>query len=81
MMFAGVAPERILQGLGKIHVGKPLVSKSRRELIASLRPNYLKHLRADNGDLPESYSRRAEDLPGQIQMNIETGAPSLRVLP
>lgn len=54
MMFAGVAPERILQGLGKIHVGKPLVTKSRRELIASLRPNYLKHLRADNGDLPEN---------------------------
>ena len=81
MMFAGVAPEKLLQGLGKIHVGKPLVSKSRRELIASLRPNYLKHLRADNGDLPESYSRRAEDLPGQIQMNVETGARSLRVLP
>ncbi len=81
MMFAGLAPERILQGLGKIHVGKPLVSKSRRELISSLRPNYLKHLRADNGDLPESYSRLAEDLPGQIQMNIETGARSLRVLP
>ena len=46
MMFAGLAPERILQGLGKIHVGKPLVSKNRRVLIASLRPNYLKHLRA-----------------------------------
>jgi len=37
MMFAGVAPERILQDMGKIHVGKPLVTRSRRELIASLR--------------------------------------------
>ncbi len=54
MMFAGVAPERVLQRMGKIYVGKPLVTKSRRELIASLRPNYLKHLRADNGDLPEN---------------------------
>src|SRR5580765_1880290 len=31
MMFAGLAPERILQSVGKIHVGEPLPSKSRRE--------------------------------------------------
>ena len=55
MMFAGVAPETILQRMGKIHVGKPLVTRNRRELIASLRPNYLKHLRGDNGDLPERW--------------------------
>jgi hypothetical protein len=81
MMFAGVAPERILQGLGKIHVGKPLVSKSRRELIASLRPNYLKHLRADNGDLPESAGYSAESLPSQGQKHFVAGAGSLNVLP
>jgi hypothetical protein len=45
MMFAGVAPESILQGLGKIQVGKSIAAKGRRELIASLRPNYLRHLR------------------------------------
>jgi hypothetical protein len=39
--------------MGQIYLGKPLVTKSRRELIASLRPHYRKHLRADNGDLPE----------------------------
>jgi radical SAM superfamily enzyme YgiQ (UPF0313 family) len=65
MMFAGVAPERILRSIGKIHVGKPLVRKSRRELIASLRPNFVKHLRADNGDLPESSDRSAEGRPNQ----------------
>ncbi len=81
MMFAGVAPERILQGIGKIHVGKPLVPKSRRELIASLRPNYLKHLRADNGDLPERSSRHAESLPGPSQMNFVPRARSLKVIP
>jgi hypothetical protein len=81
MMFAGVAPERILQGLGKIHVGKPLVSKSRRELIASLRPNYLKHLRADNGDLPENSGYCADSLPGQRQKHFVVGAGSLKVLP
>jgi radical SAM superfamily enzyme YgiQ (UPF0313 family) len=79
MMFAGLAPERILQGMGKIHVGKPVVSKSRRELIASLRRNYLKHLRADNGDLPESSDGSAEGH-DQSRVNFEAEARTLRVL-
>jgi len=81
MMFAGVAPERILQGMGKIHVGEPLVTKSRRELIASLPSNYLQHLRTDNGDLPKRASRSAEDPSGQSQMNVVPSPQSLRVLP
>jgi Radical SAM superfamily len=80
MMFAGLVPERILQGMGKIHVGKPVVSKSRRELIASLRRNYLKHLRADNGDLPESSDRSEEGHPDQSRLNSESEARTLRVL-
>jgi hypothetical protein len=80
MMFAGLVPERILQGMGKIHVGKPVVSKSRRELIASLRRNYLKHMRADNGDLPESSDRSEEGHPDQSRLNSEAEARTLRVL-
>jgi radical SAM superfamily enzyme YgiQ (UPF0313 family) len=80
MMFAGVVPERVLEGIGKIYVGKPLVTKGRRELIASLRPNYLKHLRADNGDLPEEFSRCGEDLLDQIQMDLAPGGRGLKVL-
>ena len=80
MMFAGLVPERILQGMGKIHAGKPVVSKSRRELIASLRRNYLKHLRADNGDLPESSDRSEEGHPDQSRLNSESEARTLRVL-
>jgi hypothetical protein len=80
MMFAGVTPERILQRLGKIHVGKPLVTKSRQELIASLRPNYLQHLRADNGDLPNRSNHSAGDFPGQSQTNVAPSPRSLRVL-
>jgi radical SAM superfamily enzyme YgiQ (UPF0313 family) len=80
MMFAGLVPERILQGMGKIHAGKPVVSKSRRELIASLRRNYLKHLRADNGDLPESSDRSAEGHPDQSRLNFEAETRTLRVL-
>lgn len=80
MMFAGVAPERILRSIGKIHVGKPLAPKSRRELIASLRPNFLKHLRADNGDLPESSDRSAEGRPDQSHLKFEAEVPTLKVL-
>jgi radical SAM superfamily enzyme YgiQ (UPF0313 family) len=80
MMFAGVAPERVLERTGKIYVGKPLVTKGRRELIASLRPNYLKHLRADNGDLPKEFRRRGKDLLDQSQMDLVPGGRSLKVL-
>jgi hypothetical protein len=80
-MFAGVAPERILRRMGKIHVGKPLALKSRRELIASLRPNFLKYLRADNGDLPESFDRSAAGRTDQSQLKLEAEVPTLRVLP
>jgi radical SAM superfamily enzyme YgiQ (UPF0313 family) len=67
-MFSGVLPEDLLERLGKIYIGKPLKTKSRKELIAGLRPNYWQYLRADNGDLPEGYTpppmaeRKAEAL-------------------
>lgn len=80
MMFAGLAPEKILQRMGKIYVGKPLATKSRRELVASLRPNHLKHMRADNGDLPERFGPDADDLPRRNQVQLVPDAPSLRVV-
>ena len=80
MMFAGVAPEKVLQSVGRIHVGKPLSSKSRRELIASLRPNYLKHLRADNGDLPEGISGSVEGHPVRGELDLEKATQTLKVL-
>jgi hypothetical protein len=51
--FAGALPERLMVRLGKIYPGKPLEIKTRKELIAGVRPNYWKYFRADNGDLPE----------------------------
>jgi len=47
--------EKMMSRLGKIYVGKPIKVKSRKELIAGLKPHYLQYLRADNGDLPEGY--------------------------
>jgi hypothetical protein len=54
-MFSGMISEETLGRLGKIYLGKPLKSKTRKELIASVRPNYWPYFRADNGDLPGDY--------------------------
>jgi radical SAM superfamily enzyme YgiQ (UPF0313 family) len=54
-MFSGSISESRLAKMGKIYLGKPLKTKSRKELIAGLRPNYWQYLRADNGDLPDGY--------------------------
>jgi hypothetical protein len=39
--------------MGKIYMGKPLKTKTRKELLATLKPKMRQHLRADNGDLPD----------------------------
>jgi len=59
--------------LGKIYTGKPIKVKSRKELIAGLKPHYLQYLREDNGDLPEGYVRRE-------QPSVQKAALALPVL-
>ncbi len=53
-LFAGALPERLMARLGKIYMGRPMTVKSRKELIALIRPGWWKHLRADAGDIPEA---------------------------
>jgi len=53
LMFAGAFPEGIMHRMGKLYPGRPLKLKSRKELLASIRPQHWKYLRPDNGDLPE----------------------------
>ncbi|HET6893441.1 MAG TPA: radical SAM protein [Pyrinomonadaceae bacterium] len=55
-MFSGALSEKRLNRMGKIYMGKPLKVKTRKELIATLRPHDLQFLRADNGDLPDGYT-------------------------
>lgn len=55
LMFSGVLSEKRLEKMGKIYMGKPIEVKTRKELIATLKPKQLQFLRADNGDLPESF--------------------------
>ncbi|MEW5974674.1 MAG: radical SAM protein [Acidobacteriota bacterium] len=54
-MFSGAIPESLLERMGKIYIGKPMKTKSRKELLASLRTHYWQYLRADNGDLPDGF--------------------------
>jgi hypothetical protein len=55
LMFASAMSEKMMGRLGKIYTGQPIKVKSRKELIAGLKPHYLQYLRDDNGDLPEGY--------------------------
>jgi hypothetical protein len=53
LMFSSALPERLMGAMGKIHVGAPLTVKTRKELLATIKPHQWRYLRADNGDLPE----------------------------
>ena len=53
LMFASALPESMMARMGKIHPGRPLTIKSRKELLATLKPAHRRYLRADTADLPE----------------------------
>lgn len=55
LMFSSVMSEKMMGRLGKIYTGKPIEVKSRKELIAGLKPHLWQYFREDNGDLPEGY--------------------------
>jgi radical SAM superfamily enzyme YgiQ (UPF0313 family) len=65
LLFSGVIPEKLMARLGKIYVGKPLEVKSRKELLATIRPQLWKYLRPDTGDTPvhDSTSENADISP------------------
>ncbi|HEX8137590.1 MAG TPA: radical SAM protein [Pyrinomonadaceae bacterium] len=75
-MFSGAISEKSLHRLGKIYMGKPLKTKNRKELIATLKPSQWQYLRADNGDLPDGYvppesrSRPPHPLPVVSSLNL-----------
>ncbi len=55
-MFASALPEKLMAKMGKIYVGKPMKTKSRRELLETIRPNQRQFLREDCGDLPAGWT-------------------------
>jgi hypothetical protein len=56
MLFSGAFSEERLGRMGKIYVGRPFKGKTRRQLLASVRPNFWQYLRPDNGDMPEAFA-------------------------
>jgi len=54
-MFASALPEETMASMGKIYLGKRLKTKTRKELIATIRPNQWQYLREDCGDLPDGW--------------------------
>jgi hypothetical protein len=61
-MFSGLLSEKRLEKMGKIYIGKPLKTLTRRELIETVNPKMRRHFRQDCGDLPEdSTSAQAAD--------------------
>ncbi len=54
-MFASALPEELMARMGKIYLGKPLKTKSRKELLELIKPNQQQYLREDCGDLPSGW--------------------------
>ena len=52
-MFASAVPESVIDQLNKIYLGRPMSIKSRKELLATIRPNQRVFLQSDTGDMPE----------------------------
>jgi radical SAM superfamily enzyme YgiQ (UPF0313 family) len=53
VMFSSLLPETLLARMSKIYRGKPLKTKSREELIASLKPQHRRFIREDTCSTPE----------------------------
>jgi radical SAM superfamily enzyme YgiQ (UPF0313 family) len=62
-LFAGVLPESWLLRIGRLHRPRPLPIRTRAELLATIRPNHRKFLRADTGDLPGDTDAATESSP------------------
>ena len=66
LMFAGVAPERILRHFGKLHAGRPLTIRSRKELLTTIKPHQWRYLRPDTGDLPDGFTAPPPERGGKV---------------
>jgi len=54
-MFASALPESLMAKMGKIYLGKPLHVKTRKELLATIKPSMRQYLRPDTGDMPDDF--------------------------
>lgn len=75
MLFASALPERLMAKMGKIYRGQPLPIKSRKELLATIKPQHWKYLRADTGEMPDGWEAMADsqDAPPALHVLRATG--------
>jgi hypothetical protein len=66
LLFSSALPEWLMDKMGKIYRGRPLRIKTRKELLATIKPHHWKHLREDNGDLPDGWQPHQADPPLRI---------------
>ena len=67
-MFASALPEHTMARLGKIYEGRPLRIKSRKELLATIKPSMRRFLRPDTGDMPDDLG--VVDVPRVISLAV-----------
>jgi len=79
LMFASAAPEALLDKMGKIYVGRPLKIKTRRELLATVRPSQWRYLRKDTGDVPEIPPELAAEALAATAVNSKNFMPLTQV--
>jgi hypothetical protein len=72
-MFSGMFSEKTLARMGKIYLGQPLKTKTRKELLAAVRPNYWRFLRPDTGDMPDGWT----DAPPPPEQRAASALPVL----
>ena len=76
LLFASALPEGLMVKLGKVYRGKPLPIKSRKELLATIKPPHWKYLRPDNGDLPDGWESMPDsDHEPELLRVLSAGAP------
>ncbi|HVH25382.1 MAG TPA: radical SAM protein [Vicinamibacterales bacterium] len=75
-LFASAMPEYLMAKMGKIHLGRPLTIKTRRELLESIKPHQREYLRRDTGDIDEDIQPRKPSGPKLINLvaHASTGA-------
>jgi radical SAM family protein len=62
-VFTSAMPEWLMAKMGKIHMGRPMRIKTRRELLETIKPHHREFVRLDTGDIPDDYVPRKPSTP------------------
>jgi hypothetical protein len=80
-LFASAIPEKLMAKMGKIHLGRPMNIKSRRELLETIKPHQREYLRWDTGDIDETIQPKKPSGPKFLGLVAHAGAGASQVSP